>query len=171
MTTRELLCDGLHGAGVASDDLCAALGCRCGKVFTRTLAPHQSRTGRNGLFRSRWPHPGVRCSFNLLPHDRGLVSDFTMADTDLPLVHPLMRTDVIGYLACNSVLGFISLVILALRVWGHLIGIGLGPDDWLILAAEASCSLASHISPFSLHSNPLTLLASRALWCHFPGNT
>ncbi|KAK7227768.1 hypothetical protein V2G26_015771 [Clonostachys chloroleuca] len=59
-----------------------------------------------------------------------------MADTDLPLVHPLMRTDVIGYLACNSVLGFISLVILALRVWGHLIGIGLGPDDWLILAAE-----------------------------------
>lgn len=70
-----------------------------------------------------------------------------MADTDLPLVHPPMRTDVIGYLACNSVLGFISLVILALRVWGRFIGIGLGPDDWLILAAEASCSLASHISP------------------------
>ncbi|CAH0050635.1 unnamed protein product [Clonostachys solani] len=38
-----------------------------------------------------------------------------MADTDLPLVHPPMRTDVIGYLACNSILGFISLVILALR--------------------------------------------------------
>lgn len=61
-----------------------------------------------------------------------------MADTEAPLVHPPLLPSVTGYLVCNSILGFVSLVILALRFWGRVIGLGMGVDDWLILVAEVS---------------------------------
>lgn len=59
----------------------------------------------------------------------------------MPLVHPPLLPSVTGYLVCNAVLGFVSLVVLALRVWGRVLALGMGVDDWLILVAEVRSPL------------------------------